>query len=248
MVVKPGGKQLLAEGHAIFLAHGIDAVGLPHFLGRFHDEGRSFAVELVGVRLKPPVLGLHEGEGEGIEGLLCAEPDEAALARVDVGLEGLGVAGANAAVEPVAGDHEVGLVLRGQGLVVAHVGLKHQVHAQCQAAFLQDVQQPLAADAAEAVAAGAHAAALEEDVDVVPVVERLADQRGGFGVGHAQVAQRLVGEHHAPAEGVKRAIALHHGDGQCRVAPLHEKGEIQPGRPAADAQDALESRMGGVHV
>ena len=38
-------------------------------LGRLDDEGRGVVVELVGVRLEPAVLGLLEGEGEGLERL-----------------------------------------------------------------------------------------------------------------------------------------------------------------------------------
>ena len=104
------------------------------------------------------MLRLFEGEGEGVESLVRAEPDEAAPAQVDVGLEDIGIALADTAVEAVAGDDQVGVVLGGQCLVVRRVGLEHQLDAQRQAALLQDVEQPLAPDAAEAVAARAHLA------------------------------------------------------------------------------------------
>jgi hypothetical protein len=96
----------------------VQAVGLPDLFGRLDDEGRGVVVELVGVGLEPAVLGLLEGEGEGVKGLVGAQPDKAALAQVDVGLVGGGVAGADAAVQAVAGNDQVGLVLRGQRLVV----------------------------------------------------------------------------------------------------------------------------------
>ncbi len=243
MAFQPVGEQLLAEGHALGLLHLVEAVRLPDRFGRFYDEGRGLAVELVSVRLEPAVFGLHKIEGEGVKRLFGAEPDKAAFPRVDVGLEGLGVTRSDAAVEAVAGDHQVGVVLLGEGLVVGHVGFEHQVHTQCQASVLQDVEQFLAADAAEAVAARTHAAALVEHLDVVPVVEGLTDQRGRFGIGGAQVAQRLVGQHHAPAEGVERPVAFDHRDSQRRVAPLHQQGEIEAGRAAADAQNPLESRV-----
>ena len=193
------------------------------------------------------MLGLFEGEGEGVEGLVGAQPDEAALAQVDVGLVDLGVALADAAVEAVAGDDQIGLVLRGQRLVVGDVGLEHQLHAQFEAALLQDVEQPLAADAAEAMAAGTHLAALEEDLDVVPVVELVTDQRGGGRVGRRQVGQGLVAQHHAPAEGVEWAVSLDHRDFERRLARLHQQREVEPRGTAADAQHATQIGSGSVH-
>jgi len=80
-----------------------------HGLGRFDDEGGGVRVELVGVRLEPAMLGLFEREGESVELLLGAQPHEAALAQIDVGLVNAGVAGADAAVEAVAGDDQVGV-------------------------------------------------------------------------------------------------------------------------------------------
>ncbi len=175
-------QKAMASGCSI----SVEAMGLPDGLGRLDDEGRCLVVELVDMRLEPAVLGLFEGEGEGVEGLVRAQPDEAAVGQIDVGLEDVGVALADAAVEAVAGDDQVGLVLRGNGLVVGGVGLEHQIDAKREAALLQDVQQLLAADAAEAVASRAHLAALEEHLDVVPVMELVADERRGVGVGRAR--------------------------------------------------------------
>ena len=183
------------------------------------------------------MLGLFEREGEGVELFLGAQPHKAALAQVDVGLVNAGVTGADAAVEAVAGNHQVGAVLRGQGLVVGHVGLEHQLHTQLQAAVLQDVEQPLAANAAKAVAGGAHAAPLEEHLDIVPMVERIANQRGCGRIGRLQIRQRLVRQHHAPAEGVERPVALHHGDTVRWVLLLHQQGEIKACGAAANAED-----------
>ena len=95
---------------------------------------------------------------------LGAEPDEAAAALVDVGVEGVGVAGADLAVDAVGGDDEVGVVFAGDGLVVLDEVLEHQLDADLFATRLQDVEQFLAADADEAMAAAADAAALEVDV------------------------------------------------------------------------------------
>ena len=70
----------------------------------------------------------------------------------------------------------------------------------------------------------ADCAAAEIDVDVVPVIERVEDRVGARGVGGAQVAERLVGEHDAPAERVVRAVALDDGDLVRRVAASSSTG------------------------
>jgi hypothetical protein len=95
----------------------------------------------------------------------------------------------------------------------------------------------LAADAAEAVAARGHLLALEVDVDVVPVIERFQDRACGLLIGIGQVAQRLVREHHAPAEGVVGTVALHHRDLVCGILLLHQQAEIQTGWTAAYANN-----------
>ena len=241
-------EQLFAERDTVFLAHLLDAVGLPHVLRRLDDEGRGVGVELVGMGLEPAVFGLFEGEGEGVKRLPGAQPDEAALAGVDVGLEGAFVAGADAAVQAVAGDDQIGVVLLGERLVIGDIGLEHELHTEFVAALLQDVEQALAADADEAVAARAHAAALVEDLDVVPVVEGVLHGLRRLGVGPPQVDQGLVGEHHPPAEGVVGPIALDHGHLQRRKAPLHQQPEVQTRRAATDAQDAPQRRSGCVHA
>ena len=234
MAVQHLGEEPLAEGDAVLLAHVLQAGGLPHRLGRLDDEGRVRLVEAVGVRLEPAPFGLLEVEGEGVEELGGAQPDEAALPQVDVGLVGRGVLLAQAAVEAVGRDDQVGIDVR----VVDDLGLVADRDAQLLAARAQDVQQLAAADAAEAMPARDHGAAVDVDGDVVPMVEGLQDLLGGLGIGLAQRRQRLIGEHHAPAEGVAGAVALQHRDLMGGVLPLHQQGEVQAGGAAADAGDA----------
>ena len=125
----------------------------------------------------------------------------------------------------------------GYCVVACDVRLEHELDAERCAARLQDIEQALAADAAEAVAARADLAAADVDLDVVPVVERAEDGVGGRRVGFAQVAERLVGEHDAPAERVVRAVALDHADAVRGRLPLHQQREVQAGGTAADAHD-----------
>ena len=229
------GKQFFAKRNALGLVHVIQAVGAPHGFGCFYDEGRGLAVVFVGVGCEPTVLGLLKRKGESVKGFARAQPHKAAQPRVDVGLVGLGVARAHPAVEAVAGNHQVGLVLQGQRLVVVHVLLKQQFHVQLFAARLQDVEQAFSPNATKAVSGGAHAAALEKHLDVVPMVEGVGNQLPGGRVGLLQVFQRFVAEHHAPAKGVVGAVAFHHGDVVLGILGFHEQGEVQTRRPTTDA-------------
>jgi hypothetical protein len=71
----------------------------------------------------------------------------------------------------------------------------------------------LAADADEAVAGGAHRTALEEHLDVVPVVEGVSNGGHPRVLSHTRMFSIVcVGEHHAPAEGVVGPVALDHRD------------------------------------
>src|SRR5207253_2013430 len=77
----------------------------------------------------------------------------------------------------------------------------------------------------------------EVDVDVVPAGEVVRDLRERLRVGGPEVAERLVGEHDPPAEGGVRSVALQDGDLMPRIRLLHQQGEIQPRRPAAEDRD-----------
>ena len=104
--------------------------------------------------------------------------------------------------------------------------------------ILQDIEQPLAADAAEAVAAGAHHRAAIMNGDVVPIDERVADRLGAFGIVCVQIAERLVGQHHAPAKCVVRPVALDDDDFVRGIAQLQRNREIKAAWPASETRHA----------
>src|SRR5262249_48911384 len=104
--------------------------------------------------------------------------------------------------------------------------------------LLQQEEQLLAADAAEAVAGGDRLGALEVDGDVVPIGEMGAHRFGALRVVRGEIGERFVGQDHAPAEGVVRPVALDDGDLMRRIAQFHGNREIEPGRPAAEACDS----------
>ena len=107
-------------------------------------------------------------------------------------------------------------------------------HAERAGAPAQDLQQGRARAAAEAVAADAVGGAAEMDLDVVPIGEVADDGAVALAVVGLEGVERLVGEHHAEAEGVVRPVALEHGDAGLRPRLLHQDREIEAGRAAAD--------------
>src|SRR5205085_12442050 len=122
-----------------------------------------------GVRPYPARVRLFEREGEGVEDLVGAEPEELVLPFLDVDPEMGLVAVADAAVGAVCGNDEV--VVRPVGQVRARLMFEMEPDAQLPRPVLQDAQQALAADADKAMAGGADRLAVNVHVDIVPMGE-----------------------------------------------------------------------------
>ena len=227
------GEDALAGGDRLVERHAVEAGLAPGFLRALDDERRGVGVELVGVHPDPAVLGLLEDEGERlVEFLVRAEPDVLAGAHVDVGLEHVGMRGARLRVHAVGGDDEI--VMRGIGVDGLGLGLELDRHAQFAGATLENPEEPLASDAAEAVAAGDLHRAAVVDGDVVPVGEVVADRLRADRIVAGQILERLVGQHDAPAERVVRLVALDDGDLVRRITRLQRDREIEAPRPASE--------------
>src|SRR5215831_20365502 len=84
------GENALAGPAGFFLAHCRETEPTPGRFRTFDDEGRGIAVELIGVRPHPTVLGFLKDEGKGVvEFLTGTEPDEFVFACFDRGFESL---------------------------------------------------------------------------------------------------------------------------------------------------------------
>jgi len=94
------------------------------------------------------------------------------------------------------------------------------------------------------VAGGSQDLTLIVDVDVVPVGEVPRDLRIRLAVGLGEVLERRVGEDHAEPEGVVGPVALDHEDLVGRIGLLHEQGEVEPRRSAADTDDLHVAILG----
>jgi hypothetical protein len=197
-------------------------------------QGLLPALERVGVDGEQPVLAFVEDERERAERQRRAEPHELALAPADVGLEVGFVLLPQEAVHAVGGEDQVRVA---DGRVVRHVALEAEVDVELAAARVEDLQQALPRQTAEAVAGGERLRAADRRLDVAPVGEALRDLRVRLGIGLLEAAERLVGEHDAPAERVVGLVAFVDDDLRLRKGLPHQDGEIEPGRPAADARD-----------
>src|SRR5690625_4140640 len=231
MAVQIAGEDPLAQGNTLARAHLAKAQRVPRGFLAFDNEGGSVAVETVGVRPDPAVLGLLEDEGESLEQLVRAQPDEFVLAGVHGGLEDTIMGSAHPAVDAIGSNDQVRIGVEGD---VIDLGFEHQVYAQFLGACLQDVEQVLAADPHESVAAGSDGVPLEVDVDIVPVSEVAADFGGAFRIVGLEVSQRFVGENHAPAKGVIGAVALNHMNVVIPIVQFHGNREIQRCRTSTD--------------
>jgi hypothetical protein len=75
---------------------------------------------------------------------------------------------------------------------------------------------------------------MDVDVDLVPIGEVVDDLIVALGIRVAEVAEGLVREDDAEAEGVVGAVALVDGNVVGRVLLLHQQAEVEPGGAAAD--------------
>src|SRR5258707_5432178 len=125
------------------------------------------------MQVEPAPLGFFEIEGERVELSAAAQPDKAVLPRLNVGLEDVVVLPPCDGRCAVRGNDKI--VARRVIIRISDFSLEDQLHTPCHRASLEDLQQLDAGDSAKAVTAGSDLAALEEDINIVPVSESPAD-------------------------------------------------------------------------
>src|SRR6267378_2805736 len=143
----------------------------------------------------------------------------------------------NFLIDSVRDDDEIGI---GELVQIVDLALEAHLRAEIARAVLQDVEQRHARAAAEAVASRAYHLPFVDHVDVAPVGETPADALVGDQVVGLERVERLVGEHHAEAEGVVGAVALVDRDLPARPGFLREEREVQAAGPRQDFQDIFQ--------
>ena len=102
-------KELFAKRDRLVLIGFVQTMSEPDVLRALDNECRCLVVKLVDVRLKPSMLCLFEQEGKCVILAVGAQPDESIGTRHDVRLEDIGQAAANARIDAVTCDDQVGI-------------------------------------------------------------------------------------------------------------------------------------------
>src|SRR5438477_2123749 len=234
MAVELLGEHALEHRQHLRFAQFIEPEIAPGLLIHLDHPGRALGLVLVDVGEQHAFFGFTEKVFERIERLGRAQPGEFVGPQVDARLEMVLVLLADARVDAVGDHDEIGV---GEFFQSFDLALEAHLHAELAPAVLQDVEQCDARAAAEAVAARAQCLAFVDDIDVAPIGEAPADALVSHWVVGLEGIERLVGEHHAEAEGVVRAVSLVDGDVPARPGFLREQREVQPACPAANHGD-----------
>ena len=151
----------------------------------------------------------------------------------------LGESFANHALDSVGYNDEISLRFGGHRLQL--VGMKFvfeaEHHPQVATALLQNGQQMLSPNTAETVSPRTHGLTSKAHVDVIPAMDGCGNRGAALRICVAQIGDRLIGQHHAPAERIVGAIALEDRDLCLGVAPLHEQRGIEPARSTTHDND-----------
>jgi hypothetical protein len=150
----------------------VEAGGRPGLGVGLDDEGRDVGRDRVGVHGEVPVLAAAVEEGEPVEHVVRAEPDELG-GRLVHGMAQSGLADLRPQprVGAIRSHHDVVLAEVGE---TADLGGEAQVDARAGRLLLKKPQQGLAVDRRHPVATEAPDLALGDDVDRVPVRAVLA--------------------------------------------------------------------------
>ncbi|EPJ37289.1 hypothetical protein STAFG_5643 [Streptomyces afghaniensis 772] len=228
------GEDLGAAFDRLGLAEFVEAGRVPDLFAHLDDHGGGVRRVGVAVELHHAVFGLGDLEAEGVEGEVGGEPDVAAAVGGDVRAEDVRVGLAGGAVDAVRGDDQVvGLreVFRG-------LGVEAEVDTEFAAAGVEDVEEALAAEGGESVAAGGVAGVAVDDVDVVPADEVPLEGLVDLGVCVFYAAEGFVGEDHAEAEGVVGGVSFPDGDVAGGIQAFEEGGGVEAAGASADDRHA----------
>src|ERR1700722_18027417 len=99
--------------------------------------------------------------------------------------------------------------------------------AERTAPLLKNIEQPLAAYAAEAMAVRADKLAAKMHIDGVPVIKILDDGRVGLRIRRFEARHALVGEYDAPSKRIIRPIAFVNFHFYVRQRLFQENGTVK---------------------
>ena len=215
------------------LVHAVEAVAAPAGIVHLEDPGRAAGFVLIGVGADDAVFGFAKEIVELAHRPGRAHPAEAVRFQHHRRLERVAESLADARIDAVGGNDDV---RRGKLARVDRFA-EAQHDALLATPLLQDAQQRHARDPGKPVAGATDLHALLMHRDVVPVAELGPDAVKRATVARQELAQRLVGEHHAEAERVVGPVLLDDLDVPIAPAFLGQQGEIQAAGSATDHRD-----------
>src|SRR4029077_11179822 len=144
------------------------------------------------MQIEPAPFGFPEVEGKRFEFLLTAEPDKTVIPFLNVRLENAFILPPGDGGSSIGSDDQViGIAKR---VRVGNFMLEDLLDTEFRGALLQNLQQPNAGNAAEAVPAGGNLSSFEKYVNIVPVAERASDGSVAFGIGLPEIIDGLIGK------------------------------------------------------
>src|SRR5262249_46294280 len=176
-------------------------------------------------------LVFAERQRQPVKQLARPEPDVLVLPRVNRRLEEILIGAAHGAVGPIGPDHQIAITIQ---FNIGHIDSETQINAKLATAVTKYPQEFQPANARKPVAANRDPFAFVNDIYVVPDFAGANDLSERWLIAFFKIREGLVGKDYAPAEGVVRPVALDDEDLARRVLALHQDGEIQPRRPAAN--------------
>src|SRR6185436_2100917 len=182
-------EQALQVADGIVLGRGFEPRAPPRLLAAFDDEGRAVLGITIGVHPEQAVFALFEIERECVEWKSGSQPNEAIRAEVDDGFERVRKALSDAAVGAVTRHDQVGPE---QLPRVIELALELELYAELASARLQDGEQALSTETAEAVPGRRRRGACEVNVDVVPASQAVTDRAVTFGIGLTELVDGCV--------------------------------------------------------
>ncbi len=222
------GEYPLAIGQRRRLVHARKPGPCPGRGIAFEHEGAHVGRMPVVVRVKGARLVLYEGLRERVEHPARAEPGELVAEQRDRRAEirrlsdhGIGAIRRHHEIEGL----KIFLFLQDKPILRRNPGILQSA--------AQQLQEPQPADRREADAVDHDRRAPMHDRDVGPGFHRRRDPVVGFRVVGAQELERLLGEHHAEAEGRIARVLLDHADLPAGQRTPDKVGEVQAGRPRA---------------
>src|SRR5260370_26898078 len=172
-----------AVGDALRLTRRFQAGPAPGILRALHDESAGARIERIGMDLEQAVVVAAKDERKRVEREVAPKPHVFRRMHGDLRLEELLVRPSHQAIDAVRADDQIGaLELRD----TVDLSLELQPNAERAAAPLEDVQQDLARDAGEDVAAGTDLRVPGIDVVRIPASDGLPDLGEGLVVGIPQ--------------------------------------------------------------